>query len=90
MKTKTVKPKLSFREACAIYVHRFTMEHVPQWARKQRDDGTYYAPHYASDKEWYDNTVFPPHNPISKKDCWSSSQTWPLGKALDQPYTRKA
>jgi hypothetical protein len=23
----------TFERACAQYVHRFTMEHVPQWAR---------------------------------------------------------
>lgn len=81
--------KIAFNEACAKYVHRFTMEHVPQWASEQREDGTYYAPHYRSDREWYDNTLFPPHEfTMSKKDtsCHSTNQTWPLGKALDKPY----
>lgn len=84
-------PKLSFTEACAMYVHRFTMEHVPAWARTPMNDGAYYAPQYRSDREWYDNTEFPPHRfTMSKKDksCYSAGQTWPLGKSLTQPYTR--
>lgn len=82
--------KLSFKEACASYVHRFTMDHVPNWAKEQRPDGSYYAPQYRSDQEWYDNTLFPPHKfSISKEDtsCYSTNQTWPLGNALGKPYT---
>lgn len=87
MKTTAINtPKLSFEKACAQYVHRFTMEHVPQWAREQREDGTYYAPQFRSDREWYENTIFPPHNEHSATDCHSSGHTWPLGQALPEPY----
>jgi hypothetical protein len=75
MKTTT---KISFESACNRYVHRFTMEHVPAWAKEVREDGTYYAPHYRSDREWYDNTEFPP----VFDGCYSTGQTWPLGKEL--------
>lgn len=81
--------KLSFEQACAQYVHRFTMEHVPAWAKNVRPDGTYYAPQYRSDREWYENTEFPPHAlTMSKKDtsCYSSGATWPLGQALSSPF----
>lgn len=85
MKTTTIeKSKLSFNEACAQYVHRYTLQHIPQWAISPREDGTYYAPQYVTDQEWYDNTVFPPYT-LDKKYCMSSNQTWPLGKALDKP-----
>jgi hypothetical protein len=77
--------KLSFAEACAQYVHRFTMEHVPQWAKQVREDGSYYAPQYTSDREWYDNTAFPPQSPFPDS-CETSNQSWPLGKALAAPY----
>lgn len=77
--------KLSFDKARAQYVHRFTMEHVPAWAGKQRDDGSYYAPQYRSDREWYNNTTFPPHSG-DRNHCLTENQTWPLGKALDAPF----
>lgn len=82
--TKT-KPKLDFESAKAQYVHRFTMEHVPTWARKRRDNGSYYAPQFRSDREWFENTVFPPHNG-ARKYCTSTNLSWPLGTALDKPF----
>lgn len=87
MKTTVIKtPKLSFEKACAQYVHRFTMEHVPQWATKQREDGTYYAPQFRSDREWYENTLFPPNEMCYGTDCYTTGQTWPLGQSLPEPY----
>lgn len=77
---------MTFEEAKARYVHRFTMEHIPAWARERQPDGTYYAPQYRSDREWFENTLFPPENPFSKKDCHSERQTWPLGMKLKAPY----
>jgi hypothetical protein len=83
--------KMSFDEACRRYVHRFTMEHVPAWTRKPRPDGTYYAPHYRSDAEWYERTAFPgePGNPgFPRNSCFSTDQTWPVGQSLDRPFTK--
>lgn len=85
--------KITLAKARAQYVHRFTMEHVPQWARADRDDGTFYAPQYRSDQEWYDRTIFPGESemvPPRSKHCMSLDQTWPLGQSLPQPFTRKA
>lgn len=74
------------------FMHRFTCDHVPAWALKQRLDGTYYAPQFASDDEWLANTVV-----RTRKDGWldgrftsceTSGGTWPLGKVLDRPYER--
>lgn len=65
------------------YPHRYTCEHVPQWAREQRADGTYYAPQYKTDQEWYDNTIFPGEDGCTAlKFCESSNPSWPLGVAL--------
>lgn len=86
MKPTPNNPKLPFDQACAQYVHRFTMEHVPQWARAQREDGTYYAPQFRSDREWYENTLFPPHEMCHKTDSYTTGQTWPLGQSLPEPY----
>ncbi len=80
--------KVSFKDAKRRYVHRFTMEFVPTWAREVRTDGTYYAPQFASDAEWYDATTFPGEGElrVNCKHCETSGQTWPLGKALAKPY----
>lgn len=82
--------KVSFEQACAQYVHRFTVDHVPQWARKPCDNGKYYAPQFASDREWYDTATFPGEPGLhgNCKHCISTGQTWPLGDWLDAPYRR--
>jgi len=90
----TAKPERKappFAAACRKYVHRFTMEHVPARAKVRREDGTYYAPHYASDGEWYDRTRFPGEagHIGHAHDCYSTGQAWPLGQVLHEPY-RKA
>jgi hypothetical protein len=82
------QPNLSFKEACARYVHRYTLQHIPQWAKSPMPNGKYCAPQYLTDQEWYDNTLFPPHAlSMSKKDtsCYSNGQTWPLGMTLEAP-----
>ena len=86
------KRKLSFEQACARYVHRYTMEHVPQWAK---DDACergelpgYYAPQFRSDCEWYEHTKFAGESALAdSKHCYTSGQTWPLGHWLDKPYS---
>jgi hypothetical protein len=86
----------TFAQAKATYINRFTMEHVPAWALQQREDGTYYAPQFETDAEWYVNTVFPGERgnftapPKGGRYCESRNQTWPLGKFLAQPFRRAA
>lgn len=46
------------RDALAHYVHRFTREHVPAWARQPRPDGTPYPLQFDSDRDWLANTYF--------------------------------
>lgn len=77
---------MTFAAAKAAYVHRYTMEHVPNWAKTAAPNGKFYAPQYHTDREWYDSTRFPPDNPFHKSDCYSSGQTWPLGQWLDAPF----
>lgn len=79
---------ITLEEAKKNYPHRYTMEHVPSWAREgQPTPDKYYAPQYASDQEWYDNTIFPGEvEHFGGKECISIGQTWPLGKLLDEPY----
>ena len=83
---------MTLQEAQRRYVHRFTLEHVPAWARRPRTDGTFYAPQYRSDREWFENTLFPPHHPYGKRctNCYSTGATWPLGQSLDTPFAPRA
>jgi hypothetical protein len=80
--------RLSFKTACSQYVHRFTMEHVPDWATHPCGNGRYYAPQYTSDREWYANTKFPgePEHFGDTDSCYSTGLTWPLGQWLDRPF----
>jgi hypothetical protein len=81
--------KITFERAKAQYVHRFTMDHVPSWSQKAHNNA-YYAPQYASDREWYDNTLFQGESEMaSKNSCYSSGQTWPLGHWLDKPFRKQ-
>jgi hypothetical protein len=79
---------VSFEQACSRYVHRYTVEHIPAWSREPCN-GKYYAPQFRSDREWYENTKFYGENEVAtKKHCYTSGQTWPLGQWLDQPFSR--
>lgn len=78
--------KMTFDEACRLYVHRYTMEHKPQWAHDPAPNGKMYAPQYRSDREWYDNTLFGKdamEYGARRGDCVSRNQTWPLGHWLE-------
>lgn len=85
---------LTFERAKALYVHRYTMEHVPAWALVPVVDPTslgkrYYAPQFRSDMEWYENTLFKGESELAdNRHCHTSGQTWPLGHWLRAPYQR--
>lgn len=93
-----MKRAISFAAAKAQYPHRYTMEHVPVWARKphfhtERREYVCYAPHYRTDREWYDSTLFPGDDGYPDwqegGDAYSASgkMTWPLGKGfLKEPF----
>ena len=84
---------LTLEQAQAQFVHRYTLEHVPAWARKPfaADGyprfGQYPAPQYRTDRDWYENTVFPGEGSLSKRSryCESNNPSWPLGQVLDKP-----
>lgn len=80
--------KLSLDIAKAQYVNRYTLEHVPQWARARCEgNGRAYAPQFRTDSEWYDNTTFPGEGDLSGRSehCETRNQTWPLGQWLARP-----
>lgn len=42
----------------ASFVHRFTGNHIPAWARGKRPDGTAYPLQFANDTDWLANSSF--------------------------------
>ena len=87
-----MKRVITLATAQAQYPNRYTLEHIPTWAKRRPCDsgGTstlYYAPQYRTDTEWYENTVFPGEGGKPKRDddCFSSNQSWPCGQWLERP-----
>lgn len=79
---------ISFEQAKAQYPHRYTLDHVPAWAMEQAPNGKYYAPHYVSDREWYEKGVFPGEHGLDLDESMISRfQSWPMGQWLDVPLT---
>lgn len=88
--------KVSFAQACAQFVHRFTCDHIPAHVRKPHvnpanpeKDGLFYAPQWASDREWYDATTFPGEPGLhgNSNHCETGTPTRPLGKGfLREPF----
>lgn len=74
--------ELDRRYVLAAFVHRFTRDHRPQWARKPRRDGSRYPVQFASDTDWLAHTRFQTtgYGAIDKRvsEC-RSSPTWPDG-----------
>lgn len=93
-----MKRIISLEHAKSQYPHRYTMEHVPNWAlvapdalkRGEKVRPGYYAPQFRTDAEWYANTLFPGEGHVGKREehCYTSGQTWPLGQWLDAPFSR--
>ncbi len=73
------------REALARYIHRFTGDHRPAWAKDRRPDGSPYPVQFKDDAEWLANTWFIVRNdgelPRCYRDC-QSNPTWPNNPEL--------
>lgn len=62
------------------FVHRFTRDNRPAWARGEWKDGKPYPVQFASDAEWLANTRFnvtKRGKVIKGRDCYTTGQTWP-------------
>ena len=65
------------------YVHRFTREHVPTWARQLEQQGRPCPVQFASDAEWLANTSFPVTargKLANRPGACRSNPTWPDGR----------
>lgn len=71
------------KQVLACYVHRFTLEHVPQWSRQPMANGQAYQPQFASDVDWLENTLFNVNRDgtLADASCYSTP-TWPRGNSL--------
>lgn len=80
------------REAKACFVHRFTGDHKPLWARKPMPDGSAYPRQFANDQDWLANTVFAVRNDgeLAKREACISSPTWPNNPELRTRSANKA
>ena len=71
------------RHVLAAYVHRYTKEHIPQWARQANHAGRGYRPQHATDLDWLANTLFTVRNDgrldMRVHHC-ASTPTWPDGQ----------
>lgn len=76
------------REALAHFVHRYTREHMPEWARKPRKDSKLYPVQFVSDADWLAHTYFSvtKDGKLSRRERYCQSHpTWP-----DNPELREA
>lgn len=77
------------KEVLAAYVHRFTKQNKPVWARQPKEDGTFYSPHFEDDDDWLGHTYFAvDENQRLKPGRWScqSFPTWPDNPELREGY----
>ena len=71
------------RYVLTVYVHRFTREHKPEWAKGLRKNGRPYPVQFADDQDWLEHTLFHVRKDgrLDKRyDCCESHSTWPDGK----------
>lgn len=67
------------------FVHRFTGDNVPNWAKKPMPNGTPYPLQFASDAEWLANTYFSVNKDgtLSRRPSYCESKpTWPNNPEL--------
>jgi len=68
------------RDALNRFVHRYTRDHIPQWAKIPRDNGKFYPMQFASDTDWLEHTVFwiTAKGELSNRHNYcQSTPTWP-------------
>jgi hypothetical protein len=88
---ETMNRPITFEAAKAQFPHRYTCEHVPTWAKQQAPNGKWYAPQFATDKQWYDSTKFYGESEfVEKSHCYTSGQIWPHGQWLLTCFERNS
>ncbi len=74
-------------EVLRAYVHRYTKDHKPGWAKELRKDGTPFPVQFESDSEWLANSLFATRKDgrlnQRTKHC-HSNPTWPDNPELSR------
>jgi len=73
------------RHVLRSYVHRFTADHTPQWARKLGPNGEPSPVQFSSDQDWLENTFFRVRKDgrlDSRARSCESHPTWPNNPEL--------
>lgn len=80
------------KQVLSAYVHRFTGNHKPAWARQPMPDGKEYPLQFKDDNDWLENTLFAANKDGSLnkrvKHCQSSA-TWPNNPELRGKFAGK-
>lgn len=80
------------KRALAWYVHRFTRDHIPSWAKRANSNGLFCNVQFASDQDWLAHNKFKVTKSGQIDLCGThceSAPTWPDGQAmLTTPYKR--
>lgn len=73
------------RHVLSAYVHRYTKEHQPQWARGEWKDGKPYPVQFESDLDWLEHTRFKVRKDgrlVSRARYCEARPTWPNNPEL--------
>lgn len=80
---------LSIDEARRRFVKRFTLNHIPHWAKHKLPNGKYPGPRYESDQHWYATSEFIGFGATGvRKYIREGKPTYPVGRFLDAPFTK--
>ncbi len=81
------------REVLSAYVHRFTGNHKPDWARQPMPNGQEYPLQFKDDNDWLENTLFAVNKDGSlnkRMKHWQSTATWPNNPELRERFAGKS
>lgn len=67
------------REALSRFIHRYTGDHTPKWARQPMPNGNFHPVQFASDQDWPGHTLFwvTDRYTLAKRRACDSRPTWP-------------
>lgn len=80
------------QHALRCFVHRFTGEHKPDWARKPWKDGKPYPVQHATDADWLNETRFAVRSDgrlDQRVQHCEGTPSWPFNPELRKPKTER-
>jgi hypothetical protein len=73
------------RECLAKFVHRYTVDHKPEWAKQPMGNGKLPPVQFISDREWLEHTLFPITNAgkLALRHSCNSNPTFPTSEQIE-------